>query len=138
MKECLHPGHDAFVERIRLEVAEPDEFDPPAFYLFEMSGDGLEEPDETIENSLLDAMLTDKPVLFIYAEEQNPEEYTNALNTPVLSHGCAILIKNTGENGYELITNNENIPPLSFQALQESLETKTDIKTSSWILTKKQ
>ncbi len=94
--------------------------------------------DKTIENSLLDAMLTDKPVLFIYAEEQNPEEYTNALNTPVLSHGCAILIKNTGENGYELTTNNENIPPLSFQALQESLETKTDIKTSSWILTKKQ
>ena len=82
-------------------------------------------------------MLKNKPVLFVYAEEQNPEEYTHALGTPVLSHGCAILIKQNGENEYELTTNNENMPPLSFQDLQKFLETKTDIKTSGWVLSKK-
>jgi len=92
----------------------------------------------TIENALLDAMLADTPVLFVYAEEKNPEDYTNALNGPVLSHGCAILITTKGTNKYELISNNEKLSALSFLDLKEVLQNGTDIKTSGWILSKKQ
>ena len=93
--------------------------------------------EKTIENALLDAMLTDKPVLFIYAEEHNPEEYNHALQKVVLSHGCAILIKNDGQNEYKLESNNTNLQVLSFEDLQMALHNGSDIKTSNWILSKK-
>lgn len=94
--------------------------------------------ERTIETGLIDAILTDKPVLFIYAEEHNPSEYEHMLEKSILSHGCAVLIKDNGQNEYELKTNNEDLPALSFEDLKNALQNGSDIKTSSWILSKKQ
>ncbi len=93
--------------------------------------------EKTIENALLDAILTDKPVLFIYGEEHTPTEYEHMLEKPGLSHGCAILIKGNGQKKYELTTNNEDLPPLSFEELKNALQTGSNITTSNWILSKK-
>ena len=93
---------------------------------------------KTIENALLDALISDEPVLFIYAEERNPVEYEHLLEKPVLSHGCAIFINNNGKTKYELSPNNEILPDLSFEKLQEFLENGSEIKTSNWKLSKKQ
>ena len=43
-QENLYPGHDAFVERIRLEIAEANKLDSHAFNPLEMSGDVLQKP----------------------------------------------------------------------------------------------
>lgn len=94
--------------------------------------------EKTLENALLDAMLTQKPVLFIYAEEKNPDEYKTALQNPVLSHGCAIFIDKSGQNEYELISANTNLPALSFEKLRDFLENGKTIETSNWKLSKKQ
>ena len=88
--------------------------------------------ERTIENALLDSLLNEKPVLFIYAEE-----YDKAIKEPVISHGCAIYIDKNGSNKYELTSNNENLPPLSFENLQKSLQNGSDIETSNWKLLKK-
>ena len=95
--------------------------------------------ERTIENALLDAILTNKPVMFIYAEEHNPSEYEHMLEKPVLSHGCVILIKDNGQNKYELTSSasDEDLPALSFQELHDALQNGTDIKTSNWTLSKK-
>ena len=94
--------------------------------------------EKTLENALLDAMLTQKPVLFIYAEERNPDEYKKALLNPVLSHGCAIFIDKSGQNKYELISANTKTPALSFEKLKDFLENGETIETSNWKLSKKQ
>ncbi len=91
----------------------------------------------TIENALLEAITGKKPVLFIYAEEKNPEEYKKLLEKPVLSHGCAIYLDKTGTNAYELKLNDNKTPCLTFEQLQFYLENKTDIETSNWKLLKK-
>ena len=93
--------------------------------------------EKTIENGLIDSVLTDRPVLFIYGEEHTPAEYEHMLKEPVLSHGCAVLIKNDGQNKYELAPNNEDLPALSFEDLKKALQNGSDIKTSNWILSKK-
>ncbi len=94
--------------------------------------------EKTLENALLDAMLTKKPVLFVYAEERNPNEYKSALKKPVVSHGCAIFIDNSGKNEFELKSNNVNMPTLSFEKFQNFLETGKTIETTNWKLSKKQ
>ena len=92
---------------------------------------------KTIENALLTAFVSNKPVLFVYAEENSPTEYESALEKTVLSHGCALLINNSGKNEYEFSSNNADLPILSFETLQAALLNNTDIQTSNWKLTKK-
>lgn len=93
--------------------------------------------EKTIENALLEALLADKPVLFVYAEEKNPEEYNQLLEKPILSHGCALFITTNGKNKYELSLTNEKLPHLSFLELQQSLQQGRDIKASGWALLRK-
>ena len=93
--------------------------------------------ERTIETALLDALTAEKPVLFIHSEEKNPTEYDPLLEKPVLSHGCAMYITNTGTTKYELKPNNEKLPALSFEQLQKLLQDGTDIKTSNWKLLRK-
>ena len=93
--------------------------------------------ERTIENALLDAITSDKPVLFVYAEEKNPDEYEKILDTPVCSHGCAIYLDKSGTNAYELNTNDKDLPSLSFRQLYDYLENGKDIETSNWKLSKK-
>ena len=92
---------------------------------------------KTIENAFLNAITSDKPVLFINAEEKSPKEYEKILGKPVLTHGCAIYLAKGGKNAYELNTNDKNLPPLSFEQLQDYLENGKDIETSNWKLSKK-
>ncbi|MBO7042336.1 MAG: beta-ketoacyl synthase chain length factor [Alphaproteobacteria bacterium] len=92
---------------------------------------------KTIETALLTALVSDKPVLFVYAEEKNPEEYNHLFKKPVASHGCALFIDKSGKNAYELAPNNQDLPALSFEKLQESMQNNTEIQTSNWKLTKK-
>ena len=92
---------------------------------------------KTIETALLTAFITNKPVLFVYAEEKNPEEYNHLFKKPVASHGCALFIDKSGKNAYELAPNNQDLPALSFEKLQESMQNNTEIQTSNWKLTKK-
>ena len=93
--------------------------------------------ERTIENALLDAITSDKPVLFVYAEEKSPQEYTKILDKPVLTHGCAIYLDKSGTNAYELNTNDKDLPLLSFEQLHDYLENRKDIETSNWKLSKK-
>lgn len=93
--------------------------------------------EKTIENALLDALISEKPVLFIYAEEKNPDEYIHALDKPVKSQGCAIFIDKIGQNKYEITSNNQDLSPLSFSKLQNSFDQGKDIETSNWKLLKK-
>ena len=92
---------------------------------------------KTIETALLTALVSDKPVLFVYAEEKNPEEYNHLFKKPVASHGCALFIDKSGKNAYELAPNNQDLPALSFEKLQESMQNNTEIQTSNWKLIKK-
>ena len=92
----------------------------------------------TIENALLDALGADKPVLFVYAEEKNPDEYEKILDETVSSCGCAIYIDKNGTNAYELHTNDKDLPALSFEQLQNYLRSGANIETSNWKLSKKQ
>ena len=92
---------------------------------------------KTIETALLTAFISNKPVLFVYAEEKNPEEYNHLFKKPVASHGCALFIDKSGKNAYELAPNNQDLPALSFEKLQESMQNNTEIQTSNWKLTKK-
>ena len=93
--------------------------------------------ERTIENALLDAITGEKPVLFVYAEERNPDEYEKLLEKPVLSHGCAIYIDKIGNNAYELVKNNKDLPYISFEQLKICLENKNNIETSNWKTSKK-
>ena len=93
--------------------------------------------ERTIENALLDAMLNTEPVLFIYCEEKNPSEYEHILNPHVLSHGCAVFIDKNGTNRYELLKNDAEIPPLTFEKLKEFLKNGFELQTSNWKLLKK-
>ena len=93
--------------------------------------------DRTIENALLDAFTNCGPVLFIYGEEKNPSEYKDLLKEPVLSHGCAVFIDANGKNKFELSSNNADLPALSFEKLQECLESNCTLQTSNWVLLKK-
>ena len=94
--------------------------------------------EKTIENALLDAVCSAQPTLFVYAEEHNPKEYEHLFERPVLSHGCALFIDKNGKNKFELLSNNQDLPNLSFQDLQDCLQNAADIKTSNWKLIKKQ
>ena len=92
---------------------------------------------KTIETALLTALVSDKPVLFVYAEEKNPDEYNHMFKKPVVSHGCALFIDKNGQSKYELMPNNQNLPALSFEKLQDCLQNSTNIETSNWKLVKK-
>lgn len=94
--------------------------------------------EKTIENALLDAICSAQPTLFVYAEEHSPKEYEHLFERPVLSHGCALFIDKNGKNKFELLSNNQDLPNLSFQDLQDRLQNAADIKTSNWKLIKKQ
>ena len=48
------------------------------------------------------------------------------------------VISHVPENKFELLSNNQDLPNLSFQDLQDCLQNAADIKTSNWKLIKKQ
>ena len=54
--------------------------------------------EKTLEMGLLEAFTTKKPVLFIYAEETAPDEYSHMFSKPFLAHAMACFITDTGEN----------------------------------------
>ena len=56
--------------------------------------------ERTIENALLEAITSDKPVLFVYAEERNPDEYEKLLAVKLREQGCEVEIKQE-EHNYE-------------------------------------
>ena len=93
--------------------------------------------EKTIENALLTALISTKPVLFVYAEEHNPAEYEHLFEKPAVSHGCALFITQTGKNKFELSANNQTSPVLTFEKLQNLFEHEIEIQTSNWFLTRK-
>ncbi len=93
--------------------------------------------EKTLEMGLLDALTTDKPVLFVYAEEAVPEEYKHMFQRPLLGHAMACFITNNGKNAYEFGKSGVGMLPLGFDELKTSIINKTDIKTSCWVLSKK-
>ena len=50
--------------------------------------------ENTIDNGLLEAMISNSPVFFIYAEEATPEFYKSKFDKSFRSHGVAILFSN--------------------------------------------
>ncbi len=86
----------------------------------------------TLESGILAALMAERPVLFVFAEEKSPEMYTPFLEKPVLAHAMAFMLNDSATRKIIWTENTESAPILTFDAMADVLERGGDISTSSW------
>lgn len=84
----------------------------------------------TLENGILAALVTQKPVLFVYAEERSPEMYVPFLDAPVPAHGLAFILNDVGKTKWT--PQSKELPPLTFGAMEKFLVGGNEIESSCW------
>lgn len=77
--------------------------------------------ENTIENAILVALNSSKPVLFIYAEEKSPDTYNDYLDAPVAAHGLAFMLGTGEARKITWTPNDTKCAPLTFDKLADFL-----------------
>ena len=88
--------------------------------------------DKTLESGVLAALMCDRPVLFVFAEEKSPETYNTFLELPVVAHGLAFMLKNDGNRKIIWNSGVATGGNLGFEDMANFLENGGKIVTNSW------
>ncbi len=91
----------------------------------------------TLESGIMAALIAEKPVLFVFAEEKSPEMYEPFLEKPVIAHALAFMLTNDAARKFVWQSVTKQQEPLSFDMMAEFLEKGGKITTESWELTDK-
>lgn len=94
--------------------------------------------EHTLEMGILDALISPRPILFIFAEERTPELYRNILPTTTPAHGLAFYAGTTGNTAIDITAGTPNRPPLTFDQFCNFLDGNIDtLTTTHWTLTRR-
>ena len=88
----------------------------------------------TLESGILSALMSPKPVLFVFAEEKSPDMYNDFLDAPVNAHGMAFIMNKNGIIKWSPVHN--DCVPLTFDAMANFLEQGGQLITSCWEMNK--
>ena len=86
----------------------------------------------TLENGILATLISEKPVLFVYAEEHSPDIYTPFLNAAVPAHGLAFMLTNDGARKIKWTAQSAKCPPLTFDKLEQFLVGGHELAAGYW------
>lgn len=93
----------------------------------------------TIENALIESFCAKKPVLFVFAEEETPVFYQTKMTSKINGQGVAFIISDTSTPSAQKISvefKNQNIEPLSFDALCQFLKNSDALAGSQFVIRK--
>ena len=88
----------------------------------------------TWESGILSALLSPKPVLFVFAEEKSPDMYNDFLDAPVNAHGMAVMMNKNDTIKWNPTHN--DCEPLTFDTMANFLEQGGHLVTSCWKMNK--
>lgn len=88
--------------------------------------------ENTLESGVLVALMCEKPVLFVFAEEASSEMYNIFLETPVVAHGLAFMLKNDGNRKIAWGMGTKMDYAVHFEDMVNFLENGGKIVTNSW------
>ena len=86
----------------------------------------------TLESGILATLTAQKPVLFIFAEEKSPELYNPFLENPVIAHGIAFMVTNSGKRQLVWQPGNYEHKTLTFDAVSDFLIHGGEMVSSCW------
>ena len=86
----------------------------------------------TLENGILAALTSGKPVLFVYAEEHSPGIYTPFLDADVPAHGVAFMLTNDGGRKIKWTPQSAKCPSLTFDKLEQFLRGGHELGAACW------